>query len=128
MIRNAGVGRIAIFLCSFLSLNALLYAQQPATAPKPYQLNRQKAVQQTSQEMEPLRQFNSSLQSLAAKVSPAVVQVLVTGFGAVESKNGSNTALIARQRSLGSGVAYAHQRMQIEMAGLIGPQEEKAES
>ncbi len=104
MIRNAGAGRIAIFLCSFLSLNALLYAQQPATAPKPYQLNRQKAVQQTSQEMEPLRQFNSSLQSLAAKVSPAVVQVLVTGFGAVESKNGSNTALIARQRSLGSGV------------------------
>lgn len=54
--------------------------------------------------MDPLRQFNSSLQALSTKVTPAVVQVLVTGYGAVENQNGGNTALIARQRSLGSGV------------------------
>ena len=29
-----------------------------------------------------LHQFNDSLQALAAKVSPAVVQITVTGFGA----------------------------------------------
>jgi len=54
--------------------------------------------------MDPLRQFNSSLQALSAKVSPAVVQILVTGYGPIQSNQGGNTALIARQRSLGSGV------------------------
>ena len=38
------------------------------------------------------------------QVSPAVVQVLVTGYGAVEQHGHTDTALIGRQRSLGSGV------------------------
>src|SRR5512147_2187312 len=80
-------------------------AQNPSSTPlKPYQLNRQKAVQSSSQRMDPLRQFNDSLQELAAKVSPAVVQVLVRGYGPVQNQDGGNTALIARQQTLGSGV------------------------
>jgi serine protease Do len=51
-----------------------------------------------------LQQMNSALQELVAKVSPAVVQVLVTGYGAVEQSNRSETALIARQHAVGSGV------------------------
>ena len=53
-----------------------------------------------------LQQLNSALQGLAAKVSPAVVQILVTGYGPLESKNSSesNTALIVRQHAIGSGV------------------------
>jgi serine protease Do len=50
-----------------------------------------------------LHQLDSSMQSLVQQVSPAVVQVLVTGYGAVEQHPGE-TALIGRQRSLGSGV------------------------
>jgi len=51
-----------------------------------------------------LQQLNDALQSVVAKVSPAVVQVLVTGYGAIEESNRSETALIARQRAIGSGV------------------------
>ncbi len=101
MMRFAG-NSSTVFLVFLFSLTALGQSQSPAV--KPYQLNRQKAVQSTGQRMDPLRQFNDSLQALAAKVSPAVVQVLVTGYGPVESQSGNNTALIARQRSLGSGV------------------------
>jgi serine protease Do len=52
-----------------------------------------------------LQQLNSALESLVAKVSPAVVQILVTGYGAIEeSNNKTETALVARQHAVGSGV------------------------
>ncbi|MGC1438871.1 MAG: trypsin-like peptidase domain-containing protein [Terriglobales bacterium] len=51
-----------------------------------------------------LQQLNSALEGLVAKVSPAVVQILVTGYGPIEESNRSQTALIARQHAVGSGV------------------------
>jgi len=54
-----------------------------------------------------LQQLNSALEDLVAKVSPAVVQILVTGYGAIEESNKSQTALIARQHAVGSGVIVA---------------------
>src|ERR1700733_3120046 len=51
-----------------------------------------------------LEQLNSALEGLAAKVSPAVVQIVVTGYGPVEESSRSQTALIARQHAVGSGV------------------------
>jgi serine protease Do len=51
-----------------------------------------------------LRQLNKDLENLAAKVSPAVVQILVTGFGELHEEDRSKTALIVRQRAVGSGV------------------------
>jgi S1-C subfamily serine protease len=51
-----------------------------------------------------LAQFSGSLEQLAAKVSPAVVQIQVTGFGPVEESGRADTALIVRQHALGSGV------------------------
>jgi serine protease Do len=51
-----------------------------------------------------LKQFSASLDALSAQVSPAVVQILVTGYRALEDKDDSDTALIGKQRSLGSGV------------------------
>jgi serine protease Do len=51
-----------------------------------------------------LQQLNSALQTLVARVSPAVVQILVTSYGAVEESSRSETALIARQHAVGSGV------------------------
>jgi serine protease Do len=51
-----------------------------------------------------LKDLNAALESLAARVSPAVVQILVTGYGPIEESNRSQTALIARQHAVGSGV------------------------
>jgi len=49
-------------------------------------------------------QLNSALEMLAAKVSPAVVQILVTGYGPLREEDRSQTAFIVRQHAVGSGV------------------------
>jgi len=51
-----------------------------------------------------LQQLNSALEGLVAKVSPAVVQIQVTGYGAVDESGRGETALVARQHAIGSGV------------------------
>jgi serine protease Do len=51
-----------------------------------------------------LHQLNSSMESLTQRVSPAVVQVLVTAYVPVERNGRADTALIGRQHNLGSGV------------------------
>jgi serine protease Do len=51
-----------------------------------------------------LLQMNSALQNLAARVSPAVVQILVTGYGPLREEDRSQTAFIVRQHAVGSGV------------------------
>ena len=52
-----------------------------------------------------LVELNGALEELAAKVSPAVVQILVTGYGPLrEGEDRSQTAFIVRQHAVGSGV------------------------
>jgi len=52
-----------------------------------------------------LRQLSSSFEGLVKRVSPSVVQVLATGYGALEESGRSEAGLvIARQRAIGSGV------------------------
>jgi serine protease Do len=51
-----------------------------------------------------LLQMNGALQSLAARVSPAVVQILVSGYGPLREEDRSQTAFIVRQHAVGSGV------------------------
>jgi serine protease Do len=51
-----------------------------------------------------LRKLNESVDVLIKKVSPSVVQILVTGYGPIESSEHGNTALtLGRQRAIGSG-------------------------
>jgi serine protease Do len=51
-----------------------------------------------------LRKLNESVDTLIKKVSPSVVQILVTGYGPIDSGEHSNTAVvIGRQRAIGSG-------------------------
>src|SRR6266852_6228037 len=51
-----------------------------------------------------LHKLNESVDVLIKKVSPSVVQILVTGYGPVESTEHSTTALtLGRQRAIGSG-------------------------
>jgi len=53
---------------------------------------------------DPLREFNSSVRSLVKQVTPSVVQILVTGYGPMESSRSATSMVIGRQQSLGSGV------------------------
>jgi len=73
------------------------FAQQPTSKPAA------KASPRAAT-MQVLQQFNLELQNLVAKVSPAVVQIQVTGYGALEASNPSEAAVIARQQAIGSGV------------------------
>ena len=59
-----------------------------------------------------LAELNRALEELAAKVSPAVVQILVTGYGPLHEEDRSQTALIVRQHAVGSGVV-------VDSAGYI---------
>jgi serine protease Do len=58
----------------------------------------------------PLQQLGTAIEALARRVSPAVVQVLVTGLGASQSQSGEG--VLERQRVIGSGVI-------VDSAGFI---------
>lgn len=57
-----------------------------------------------AQSTNPLGDLSEAFQELARKVSPAVVKVLVTGYGPVADEAHGKAALIRRQHSIGSGV------------------------
>src|SRR5579872_871230 len=51
-----------------------------------------------------LAQLSGSLEQLASRVSPAVVQIQVTGFGPAQGGDRKETAVIVRQHAIGAGV------------------------
>jgi serine protease Do len=71
---------------------------------KPGQEKMQPKPDESAAAMASLAQFNNALEGLAAKVSPAVVQILVDGYGPLHEENRTQTALIVRQHAVGSGV------------------------
>lgn len=80
-------------------------AQQTPPIPAPKTVPSGKTSSTRPAEAAPiLQQMNSALQTLVARVSPAVVQVLVTSYGTLEESNHTETALVARQHAVGSGV------------------------
>jgi serine protease Do len=52
----------------------------------------------------PLDQLSASIRELTRRASPAVVEILVTGYGVPEEEHGRTSNQISRQRSSGSGV------------------------
>ena len=52
----------------------------------------------------PLAAFSQSLESLASRVGPAVVQIVSTGYGRADSAEQGASSLLGRQHSTGSGV------------------------
>ena len=50
-----------------------------------------------------LRELDSSLEAVVAKVSPAVVQIVVTGYGPLEDHGHTIAAVIVREHAIGSG-------------------------
>ncbi len=104
--------RILFFLLLFLFVFAALVASQ-AQAPgqKPVeQAASQKKAGPAAVETKPaeppntLLELNRDLENLAARVSPAVVQILVTGYGPLTESDRSQAAFIVRQHAVGSGV------------------------
>jgi len=68
-----------------------------------------------------LRQFSGALSQLAARVSPAVVQILVTGYGPIPGEDGrADTAYIVRQHGVGSGVIVDPNGYVIELTASMG--------
>lgn len=52
-----------------------------------------------------LHQLNDSIEALVERVSPSVVQILVTGYGSTEDVDrGQTSVVIGRRRAIGSGV------------------------
>lgn len=51
-----------------------------------------------------LRDLNSSLEAVIAKVSPAVVQIVVSGYGPSEDHGHTDTARVVRQHATGTGI------------------------
>src|SRR4030081_1159820 len=82
-----------------LLLAAFAQAQSPE-ARRPRATDKPAAVRSSNF----LRELDSSLEAVVAKVSPAVVQIVVTGYGPLEDQGHINTAVIVREHAIGSGV------------------------
>ncbi|MFZ0317612.1 MAG: trypsin-like peptidase domain-containing protein [Candidatus Sulfotelmatobacter sp.] len=89
-----------------LASTSLLLAQQPSskTPTEPPAEKPQPHPDESASAAASLVQLNNALEGLAAKVSPAVVQILVTGYGTQHEQSRQQTALIVRQHAVGSGV------------------------
>ncbi|MFZ0419242.1 MAG: trypsin-like peptidase domain-containing protein [Candidatus Sulfotelmatobacter sp.] len=119
--RAHAIRRPRLFLCPLAALllasaTCLMSQQSPSQNPgtptpstkvadaKPTPEKQQPKPDESAPAAAALMQINNALEGLAAKVSPAVVQILVTGYGAQHEENRSQTALIVRQHAVGSGV------------------------
>jgi serine protease Do len=99
--------RLSLFIAG---VAICLVAQEPAA-----RLNRSPSTETAQQKPQAkpdesaaaqasLVQLNNAFEGLAARVCPAVVQILVTGYGPLHEESRSETALIVRQHAVGSGV------------------------
>jgi serine protease Do len=64
----------------------------------------QQAAAQTSSEVDPLGQLSHAIRQLTNRISPSVVEILVTGYGTSDGQSGQVSNQISMQRSSGSGV------------------------
>ena len=79
---------------------AYLLAAGSAAAQAP-----QKSQPAPAQAPDALHQLNASIEALVQRVSPAVVQIQVTGYStAQESSQGQTSVVIGKQKAIGSGV------------------------
>jgi serine protease Do len=104
--RRNGTFLIVFFFLS--AIGAFAQATKPAAQtsipPAPQKKTDTAHTEIKSEAPNVLVELNGALEGLAAKVSPAVVQILVTGYGPLKDEDRSQTAFIVRQHAVGSGV------------------------
>ena len=108
MVRSVALFSLMGAAISFCAATSLL-AQAPQNAQSSQGSDNAQSTQTPKTPAESARkdlltQFNDALQELTARVSPAIVQVQVTGYRALNDKSQDDTSMIGRERSLGSGV------------------------
>src|SRR5246127_1520231 len=104
--RNRHLAAVCVFFATSVGVAGQTAAQKPVEqkqAPN-VQLPKPNPSDARSESTAVLVQLNSALENLAARVSPAVVQILVTSYGTASEENRSQTAFIVRQHAVGSGV------------------------
>jgi serine protease Do len=104
--RSLPVLILAISLALIGSAQAQTSQKPPAQESAPKKVGPGTVATMPNEPPGVLVQLNGALEMLAAKVSPAVVQILVTGYGPLRERDEdrSQTALIVRQHAVGSGV------------------------
>lgn len=102
--RNQRIRALVIAILILLSFTSQLFSQQSSGNRQSDAKPAEAKSDDSSASSRSLVEFNNALEALAAKVSPAVVQILVTGFAPIHEENRTQTALIVRQQALGSGV------------------------
>jgi serine protease Do len=102
-VRGTGVERVAGTLIMLAAAVAVLCSG--TLAAQAADQSQSTAAREQGRSSAVLSQFSESLDELSSRVSPAVVQVQVTGYGALGAdEDHGQAAVIARQRALGSGV------------------------
>src|SRR6267378_2437774 len=84
---------------AFLLIGTFAQAQSPDTR-RPLATDKPVAARPSNY----LKELDSSLEAVVAKVSPSVVQIVVTGYGPSEEHGHTDTAVIVREHAIGSGV------------------------
>src|ERR1700747_428872 len=89
-------GIIACFLAASSALAQSTAAHLDSNAPA--------SISKTRPPSDLLRVLDSSLETVVSKVAPAVVQIVVTGYGPSEDHGHTDAARIVRQHAVGTGV------------------------
>jgi serine protease Do len=104
--KRSFVQSLILVLATALFLAPDTNAQENKIKASPRKMSSEIAGSQ-SNSLELLRQLNGSLVALASKVSRAVVQIQVTGFGPVHKKSnedGEGLTVLGEEHAIGSGV------------------------
>src|SRR5260370_27974201 len=93
-----------IVACFFAATSALAQSTAVRTAP-----NAAALVSEAPASSNSLRALDSSLEAVISKVSPAVVQIVVNGYGPLED-HGQTAARIVPQHAIGTGINLGSDR------------------
>jgi serine protease Do len=88
-----------VVLATLVSGSPILFAQTEKAA--------QPMTQPGAWRGDPLHIFSESIQTLTAKVTKSVVQIVATGYGLSTEKQSSDTALFEPQEAIGAGVVLS---------------------
>jgi serine protease Do len=87
------LGIVCLLIATFAQAQSPA-GRQPVAAEKP----------EASRSSHLLHELDSSLEAVVAKVSPSVVQIVVTGYGPLEDHGHADAAVIVREHAIGSGI------------------------